>query len=133
MIALSRRVAHADESEANPGFRVWYIVLDLVGPTTVTVNWDLGCNVIESVELCDMLFLTQTPEIFAELLMERAEELVGNPMPAHVCNGLRREIVRWCDDNRLAIRELLKVHNSVAAATSRLPLAVEGSSDPPAS
>jgi hypothetical protein len=120
MIALSRRVAHADESEANPGLRVWYIVLDLVGPTTVTVSWSLDCHVIESVELCDMLILSQTPEIFAGMLMEQAEELVGEPMAAHVSNCLRREIVHWHGANRRAIGELLRVH--CGAASPRLPL-----------
>lgn len=120
MISLSRRVAHADESEANPGFRVWHIELDIVGPTTVTVSWSPDCNVIENAELCDMLSLSHTPEIFAGILMERAEELVGVMMPAHVSNILRRDIVHWYDVNRRAISELLRAPCS--AVSPRLPL-----------
>jgi hypothetical protein len=52
--------------------------------------------------------------------MERAEELVGESMPAHVSNILRTDIVHWYDINLRAITQLLRVH--CGTVSPRLPL-----------
>lgn len=113
MLAVSPRVAHVDDSEANPGYRLWQVTLDPVGQTTVAVTWKtLPVTVIDSAEMRDMLLLSQTPEIFAEMMLQKATELVAERMPAHVSNGLRRQIVHWYEDNRAAIAALLAMENS---------------------
>jgi len=112
----SRRAIHADESEALTGYRVWHIALDAMSQTRITVTWKVfDANVIEGEELREMMFLSQTPEIFAGMVLERVEEIVAEPMPAHVSNGLRRELVHWYNDNWREIAKLLVDQNSRSA------------------
>lgn len=110
----SRRVVQADASEAQPGYRFWRISLDPMSDTQVTVTGkSIADNAIDSAELRDLLSLSQTPEIFAAMLLGRTEEIVAEPMPAHVSNGLRRQIVEWYGDNRKGIAELLRDQGAV--------------------
>jgi hypothetical protein len=121
MNAPSPRVAHADESEAEPGFRVWHIALDPSGPSKVAVTWKpIADNAIEVAELRDMMYLSETTEVFAAMVLDRTEEIVGEPMPAHVANRLRREIIRWCGDNHVAIGELRADRRPEARTVMRL-------------
>src|SRR6185436_19727301 len=113
MLAPFRRFAHADESEAEPGFRVWHIAVDPTGQTKVTVTWKIiADNVIDEAELRDMMFLSETPEVFAGMVLDRAVEIVGEPMSAHVSNVLRRQILHWCGENRRVIDNFLVIQNS---------------------
>lgn len=113
MVSAAQRVIHADESGTEEGERVWRMVLNVGGPIRVAVTWKLiDDNLIETHELLDLLRQYEDEIALAQTLVDRAQEIVDEPMPMRVARSLCCSIVRWYDDHRCS----LEAYRRLAAA-----------------